>query len=453
VASRGRTVPFTLRSGDSKKALDLYVAPVNAYVDPTALSPDTGELVKSIPNRTERLGATVTLLDDGRLLIAGGANTSSSATGINGPGDIAKVFANAELYDPSTGVFTEVGPMTIPRAFHQAVKLLDGRVVLLGGWSEDGGTIATTYRVEAFNPDSGEFVSADPDPNANRSLLGAGGRAAFTASLCDAKSGRILIAGGVSEYPEVAQSMDVYIFDVGTTKHVPLLAISEDADGARYNHTMTYLPAYGPSASPAYVLMGGENAGGTLGRVEPWTVGGDCSPVLDEAAVVDLPATARTLHNAVFVPQQHLIYVAGGFQEKGLKSPTDRIDVYWEADANFKMVDRGFPNDQFLLLGSARGAAAATLMDQNTIFISGGLDANGAAMSSTEVVLQTSADCGGTPCAVPNVLTDRTPALGTARFGHLSIFDATRKVLLVGGMAQRAVPVAVDASAVYYNPE
>jgi hypothetical protein len=62
---------------------------------------------------------TATLLIDGRVLIAGGYNTS-------------RVEATAEIYDPTTNTFTMTGAMTSPRWGHTAVLLADGRVFMLG---------------------------------------------------------------------------------------------------------------------------------------------------------------------------------------------------------------------------------------------------------------------------------------------------------------------------------
>ncbi len=67
---------------------------------------------------------TATLLSDGKALVTGGIESISNSSG--------------QLFDPLTGVWTEVGPMTSTRAFHTATLLGDGRVLVAGGVSFDG---------------------------------------------------------------------------------------------------------------------------------------------------------------------------------------------------------------------------------------------------------------------------------------------------------------------------
>src|SRR5215467_7377552 len=67
---------------------------------------------------TPRAQHTATLLASGQVLIAGG---SPGGFGFGGP------LAGAELYDPSTGIFTPTGSMTTARAQHTATLQLEGR--------------------------------------------------------------------------------------------------------------------------------------------------------------------------------------------------------------------------------------------------------------------------------------------------------------------------------------
>ena len=82
---------------------------------------------------------TATLLTDGRVLVAAGAQGT-----LQNPISIA----STELFDPSTNSFS-AGPMLrIPRAGHAAVRLPDGLVVILGG--QDLTTTADTLEALHF---------------------------------------------------------------------------------------------------------------------------------------------------------------------------------------------------------------------------------------------------------------------------------------------------------------
>jgi len=114
------------------------------------------------------------LLSDGRVLVA---EESSRDTGV--PCGTRVVW---EVFDPRTETFTPVGPMSTPRSGSSAIKIADGRVLLIGGVDA---TCAAVGTVEAFDPDSGTFqVIATGFPKIT----------SFSATLLD--DGEILIAGG-----------------------------------------------------------------------------------------------------------------------------------------------------------------------------------------------------------------------------------------------------------------
>jgi hypothetical protein len=70
-----------------------------------------------------RGGHSATLLSDGRVLVAGGAN---------GTGD-RHVTRTAELYDPASRSWSATGSLAGFRKGHDAVLLLDGTVLVAGG--------------------------------------------------------------------------------------------------------------------------------------------------------------------------------------------------------------------------------------------------------------------------------------------------------------------------------
>jgi N-acetylneuraminic acid mutarotase len=102
--------------------------------------------------RAARAGHTSTLLPDGRVLIAGGFDSSGT-------------HQSAEVFDPTTNEFTSVASMGQSRRVHDAVSLEDGRVMVLGGYYGHflcGVCIATS--VEVFDPATGLWTGMDPMP-------------------------------------------------------------------------------------------------------------------------------------------------------------------------------------------------------------------------------------------------------------------------------------------------
>ena len=83
---------------------------------------------------------TIVTMHDGRVLIAGGRNFDNP----NAPG--AKVHDSAEIFDPKTNTFTPTGSMNVPRNMFMAILLDDGRVLIAGGGDSSGGAGSMAYR-------------------------------------------------------------------------------------------------------------------------------------------------------------------------------------------------------------------------------------------------------------------------------------------------------------------
>ncbi len=121
---------------------------------------------------------SMTLLADGRVLVAGGSN-----------------LASAELYDPQTGTWTATGSMAHARRAHAAVLLRDGRVLAASGFNDVDGEVPGA---ELYDPATGTWSAAAP-PLVPRHY----------ASLNLLPDGRALLAGG-------------YVAGGVTTTHVEL---------------------------------------------------------------------------------------------------------------------------------------------------------------------------------------------------------------------------------------
>jgi len=90
-----------------------------------------------------RSGHTATLLPDGRVLIVAGDG-----------------FGTAELYDPSTGSFTATGSLLMARRAFNATLLKNGKVLITGGVA---GSTESGYVIgdaEVYDPSTGVFTAA-----------------------------------------------------------------------------------------------------------------------------------------------------------------------------------------------------------------------------------------------------------------------------------------------------
>jgi N-acetylneuraminic acid mutarotase len=121
-----------------------------------------------------RVGHTATLLANGKVLVAGGENSSAGLT-------------SAELYNPATGKWTFTGSMATGRYAHTAVLLSTGQVLVAGGIVSTNiqGVPTYTASAELYNPSTGKW-SATGSMAAPRFAQG-------TALL---QSGQVLVAGG-----------------------------------------------------------------------------------------------------------------------------------------------------------------------------------------------------------------------------------------------------------------
>ena len=84
---------------------------------------ESGVLAANARMSAPRDGHTATLLPDGTVLLAGGGSASHHVP----------PFASAELYDPTTGRFSDTGSLGTGRSNHAAVLLTTGQVLITGG--------------------------------------------------------------------------------------------------------------------------------------------------------------------------------------------------------------------------------------------------------------------------------------------------------------------------------
>jgi hypothetical protein len=102
----------------------------------------------AFPLAIPRTQHTATLLQDGKILIAGGS--------VDGD-DFA---VDEELIDPLTGAGKWTAPLHTPRHGHSATLLQDGRVLVVGGYNLPLGWIEDA---EIYNPRSDRWTVIAPN--------------------------------------------------------------------------------------------------------------------------------------------------------------------------------------------------------------------------------------------------------------------------------------------------
>ncbi len=125
---------------------------------------------------------TATLLADGKVLLVGGLLVLNGGIQTDNPDGTISTLATAEVYDPATGSWSSGGSMNSPRGLHTATLLDSGKVLVAGG---DG--LAGT--AELYDPISGAW-------RLTGSLLEF--RSGHRASLLN--DGRVLVTGGLGRF-------------------------------------------------------------------------------------------------------------------------------------------------------------------------------------------------------------------------------------------------------------
>jgi len=87
---------------------------------------------------------TASLLTDGRVAVVGGAGIR-----VEGGALLVEERASVELWDPATGSFAPGGPLDTPRQGHSTIRLSNGQLLIVGGWSGPHGFASKSVEVWA----------------------------------------------------------------------------------------------------------------------------------------------------------------------------------------------------------------------------------------------------------------------------------------------------------------
>src|SRR5437868_7210016 len=176
--------------GDAVSAMDtaeIYDPQTNRW---SPLSPSTGKMT------SPRFLAGSALLSDGRVLVAGGNNGTDH-------------LSSAEIFNPSTGTWSAVPPLSTARYALGMATLQDGRVLAVGGTADFPGA-------EIFNPASGTWSPTVDMAQVPRYFF-------ETIPLAD---GRVMVAGGVGDSGPYLDGVEVFDAALGGWTQISSMSTS-----------------------------------------------------------------------------------------------------------------------------------------------------------------------------------------------------------------------------------
>jgi hypothetical protein len=257
---------------DADGSCDFFVTNAAALFQPTS----GGFPVIQFTSMTqEREGASATLLQDGKVLVAGG----------DGGGPIFQVIqpvASAELYNPATGRFSVTGSMAAAREGHEATLLSNGKVLVAGGTLSFDTLDRVTATAELYDPATGTF-----SPTGSMTTP----RALFTATLLP--NGKVLVSGGNDNLGKVLATAELYDPTAGTFTLTGSMAVP------RSGHTATLLP------NGKVLAVGGGDTSGLLATAELY------DPATGTFSFTGGLATARASHTATLLQTGEVLVIGG----------------------------------------------------------------------------------------------------------------------------------------------
>lgn len=303
-----------------------------------------------------RVWHTATALSDGRVLVVGGVTDNLNRT----------ATAGGEIFDPATGSWTPITPMSKARVGHSAELLADGRVLVCGGTALFFGNGNPFSSILGGSFDDAEVYDPFGDTWTPVSNNMATRRVLPTSTRLD--DGRILVASGFngslgSLAPTWTPTVDFY--DPNTNSFSPGPSIG--AASAR------------AGASAVRLDNGEVVVAGGLVSVFFVPTATDTVRVFSNGAWSSGPSLPTAVSQPGFTKlSDGSVLVAGGVTGDILSPPSATDTVV--------RIQGGSILSVALLPNGARGAAAAIALDDGGVVIAGGIDNTPAAVADAVVL-------------------------------------------------------------------
>jgi len=227
---------------------------------------------------TGRMFQTSTLLDNGKVLIAGGVDGFNYNT-----------ISSAELYDPASATFSYTGSLNTGRIFNTATLLNTGKILIVGGADSNWDNIGTA---ELYDPAAGTF-----------SFTGSLNIARESHTATVLSNGNVLIVGGVSSNGDwitgLAATAEVYDSVAGTFSTTGSLSTARDG------HTATLL-----NNGQVLIVGGNDVNGNALASAELY------NPATGTFTLTGSLNIGRAVHTASLL-NNGMVLIAGGYDTNG----------------------------------------------------------------------------------------------------------------------------------------
>ncbi|WP_437288109.1 kelch repeat-containing protein [Sorangium sp. So ce406] len=304
-----------------------YGVGMDAPLETTELyDPKADTWAAASPMNRARVAHTATLLLNGKVLVAGGAE--------------ADRFSDAELYDPTTDTWTVTAPMERVSTVHTATLLPDGKVLLVDRSQVDD----SESDVQVYDPVTDAWTLLLPMP---RPLFGQ------TATLLP--NGKVLMVDGYDENYHVGTTE---LYDPTTDTWSPAGRMHH----ARSGHVATLLPS-------GLVLVAGGDGMQTGGATPP--EGEVYDPTTDTWSPAGRLQRGRRDCTATVLPGGKVLLAGGVEVERGL--PLASAELYDPTTSSWSLTTS---------MSVARRLHTATLLPSGEVLITGGY--SGSAHASAE---------------------------------------------------------------------
>lgn len=356
----GRSAPFSVSDSDTP-SVTVQMYRVGGFTMARNASGACANL--SLP----RSGHTATLLQDGRVLIAGGFRNLEA-------GKETDVNDTAEVFDPVTGAFTSAGKMcadgSCARAHGQAALLRDGRVLVVGGIDGSGKPTATAV---VYDPAKNAWSAAGSMEHPRRG---------HTATLLGGRGdGPVVVVGGVDESGTIVESVE--LFDPATNAFGPM----RDPSGKNVFLARAYHAAanVGSTLAAVQVIGGIDGAGEVLSTI--YTLSWDQGAAAFRGAQETKIGLEAGVVGAGLATFQDRLATVGGASKwtadgaAGDGKASDPVKKVQWFDKPMRAEATGTADGQL-----SRTNPCVAMLDGDRALVVGGFAANGAAYSKGEVI-------------------------------------------------------------------